>query len=78
LHARTGMIVIPAQAGIHYTSSTAGSGQARTAKPRIEPRFAARWIPAFAGMTWPAFLRSLSEPGIANSHYTLDKTEETI
>jgi hypothetical protein len=32
---RTGMIVIPAQAGIHCTRSTAGSGQARSVKPHI-------------------------------------------
>jgi hypothetical protein len=34
--ARTGLIVIPAKAGIHRTRSIAGSGQARSVKPHIE------------------------------------------
>ena len=36
MRARTRMIVIPAQAGIHSTRRTAGSRRARSVKPHIE------------------------------------------
>jgi hypothetical protein len=71
LCARTGMIVIPAQAGIHCTSAQPVQGEQDRRNRVSKLRFAARWIPVCAGMTWPAFVRSRSEPGTASTNWII-------
>src|SRR5262252_6576729 len=72
LRAHTFMVVIPAQAGIHCTRSTAGPGQARSWKLQAESETCSTVDPGLRRDDVASILRTthLSEPrGTANTNW---------